>query len=95
MSRQRGRQLLSGNIGIIVAGDMPENFVPALEASEVMPIAIVFAFKDKRQDPFEVPCRPPNGVEVCLLVNRALVEGKIEFGFRAKDNAGPIVTGGN
>lgn len=88
-------KLVAGKIGIIVAGDMPEDKVGLLENMEVEPMEIIFRFhRDSRGEPFRIPCRPPNPIEAVLLINRQLQEGKVKFGFQQVSDGKLFTPGG-
>lgn len=81
-----------GDIGIIVAADYPAALLPDLEARLVEPVRLIFAYKKRQKDPFELPVRDLGPIEVIAVVNKALAEGKIEFGFRPRP--GPALPSG-
>lgn len=79
--------------GVILACDVPDRYAEQFLANEVEPVFIVFRRRPGGGDAFSAPVRDLSGTEVCLVVNRALQEGKIEFGFRPKDTP-PLAAGG-
>lgn len=76
------RLMKPGDIGIIVAADFPAERTPDLEARLVEPVRLVFAYKKRQKEPFELPVRDLSAIEIVAVVNKGLQERKIEFGFR-------------
>lgn len=73
------------DIGIIVAGDFPESRWADLEARLVEPVALKFVYKRGQKEPFDIPTRDLLPVEIVMIVNKGIAEGKIEFGFRERN----------
>jgi hypothetical protein len=73
------------DIGIVVAADLPERYWPEIEQRLVEPVALRWVYRKTRKEPFEVPVRDLLPEEVVMVVNKGLVEGKIEFGFRVRE----------
>lgn len=70
--------------GIVVAADIPQQFAELVLTRAVEPVMLVFQ-KKGGETAFTAPIRDLNGLEVCLVVNRAMNEKKIAFGFRPQD----------
>lgn len=85
-------RLVRGMSGLMVAADVPERFVEAALAGRIEPLRIVIVHKGTSEKLYEWACRPISSEEAVMLINRYLSEGKIEFGFRQKDQhfGGPI-----
>lgn len=79
--------------GVIVAGDPPMRHFEQIMAGDVEPVALKFRSRRGGQD-FEIPVRNLTPVEIIMIVNRALAEGQIEFGFRPKGGGGPALMPG-
>ena len=77
-------------IGIIVAGDPPERYVEPIVGGDVEPVALKFRWTNGKGTDFEIPARDLTPQEIIQVVNRALVERRLEFGFR-ETSGSPIV----
>jgi hypothetical protein len=87
--RKRGGVIGSERMGIVVACDLPPERIPDLFEKRIQPIHLVFEWQG--HDPFHLPIREPEAIEIIAVVNNAWKEGKIEFGFRPKGPGGPQV----
>lgn len=77
--------------GLMVAADVPERFIEKAMAGRLVPIRVVLHdMTDNKLH--ELECRPIGSEEAVMLINRYLMEGKIEFGFRQKEQTygGPV-----
>jgi hypothetical protein len=85
------RELVRGMSGLMVAADVPELFIERAMAGRVVPIRVVIHDLEKNKL-YEWDCRPITSEEAVMLINRYLMEGKIEFGFRNREQTygGPI-----
>jgi hypothetical protein len=87
------RNLIRGLSGLMVAADVQEHLVEKAMAGRVVPIRVVLHdMTDNKL--LELECRPITSEEAVMLINRYLMEGKIEFGFRKKENTygGPVLS---
>lgn len=80
-------------VGIVVAADVPEEEYARMMDRKLAPVTLKFRNVENRQE-FEVPVRDLTPIEVCMVVQRAIEEQKIEFGFRPRPGAGIVGPGG-
>lgn len=71
--------------GIMVAADLPPEYLEAAMAGRIMPVRVTLVDKREKKA-FELEVRPITSEEAVMLINRYLAEGKIEFGFRERGN---------
>lgn len=69
--------------GIIVTSDLPHRLLEVGLAGKIEPIRLVMV-NHVSNEQFELPVRPVSAKEAVMLVNRFLMEGTMEFGFREK-----------
>lgn len=79
-------------VGIVVAADVPPEYLTELQNGNLVPVQLVFVRgTDRHGDPIKMPVRDLVSEEIIGVVNRAIAEGKIEFGFRKPvGDGGPI-----
>jgi len=84
--------LVTGISGLMVAADVPTRFIEAAMAGKIEPVRVVILHRGSSEKMYEWPCRPISPEEAVMLINRYLMEGKIEFGFRKREQTygGPI-----
>lgn len=77
------RHLIDELTGILVAADLPHRMLEAGLAGKIEPIRLVMVNHDTNEQ-FELPVRSIAAKEAVMLVNRFLMEGTMEFGFKEK-----------
>jgi len=81
------------HIGIIVAADVPHHLLPQLQDGALEPVALVMRYRNGRGSDQQLPVRDLEPDEIVSVVNRALKEGRLEYGFRVPQAPGLITPG--
>lgn len=81
-------------VGIIVAGDPPVRFIEPIVGHDVEPVALKFRWTHGQGSDFEIPVRDLTAEEIVQLVNRALSERRLVFGFQVPDSPAIVPPGG-
>lgn len=71
-------------LGIVFAADVSMEKAAPIQQGECEPVAVIFRFRSGRREDFQVPVRDLVPEEIIAVVNRALAEGRMEFGFRPR-----------
>lgn len=82
---------------VVVAADVPDKYRGLLEDGKLQPVKLVFLVRSMNaggSQLIEMDVRDLWPEEIIAVVNRALAEGRIEFGFRRKGTGGLVQLGG-
>ena len=78
----RRDKLAPGDVSVIVAGIVPAGLAGSVMQGDLQPLWLTMGWRNGREEPVRFDVRDLTPEEVIMVVNRALEDQRVQFGFR-------------